>query len=255
MSTANPLDRLQQIAVYRCTVNRLRKHGKNLMILSGILLALVASEFQGRFDDYYLLGIFGIEFLAGFLLYFAPSAEGVIVEGLLSGFLGLAILGRQAVVLANGGEPAWFSLLIGALFVVGAVRQVRSYPRIREAFEETPTPEQLAWLNDLVKEIKKADPKTDPDAVAFSTALPIRGKLLGATGVFVDHWETEIYVVTPPEVEWTTTGKALFGKSVNGKLTIRDRRFMGSVAPESLANFEHWKGAGEPPAVAEVVEE
>jgi hypothetical protein len=64
-------------------------------------------------------------------------------------------------------------------------------------------------------------------------------------------------VVTRPEVVWTTTGKGLFGKSVTGKLRIRDRKFMGTVAPESLANFERWKGAEEPPAeaVAEPVEE
>jgi hypothetical protein len=257
MSTANPLDRLQQIGTYRCTVNRLRQRGKHMLLFTGVLLWLYWQHNNGEIADYVFMGVCALEIGAGLLLYAFPSAEGVILEGVLSILFGLAILFRQAVEVANGGNPFWLSLLFGLAFLMGGVRQMKHYGRVREAFEEKPTPEQLAWLDDLVKEIKKADPKTDPDAVAFSTGMPVRGKLLGDTGVFIDHWETEMYVVTRPEVEWTTTGKALFGKSVNGKLRIRDRKFMGSVAPESLANLERWKAADEPPAeaVAEPVNE
>src|SRR5262245_14589485 len=146
MSTANPLDRLQQIGTYRCTVNRLRKHGKHLMIFTGILLWLFWQANQGQIADYVFMGVCALEIGAGLLLYACPTGEGVIVEGLLSVLFGVAILFRQVIEVVNGGDPFWFSLLFAAVLFLGGVRQFRCYGRVREAFEEKPTPEQLAWL-------------------------------------------------------------------------------------------------------------
>jgi hypothetical protein len=255
MSAESPLARLQQIATYRCVCKRLRHRGKNSMFLGGVCLWATWMTFQGLPADYIFLGIWVAEILLGFWIYTRPSAEGVIIEGLLSLLFGAGVVGRQVLILANNGDPSWFWGGLGVLIIWGGIRHIRSYPAVKVVFEEKPTPDQIEWLEDLVKEIRRADASTDPDAVTFATIPQWKAKLLGDTAILVDRSDQNILVTSRFAVEWVTTGRSLLGKSVQGKLHVGGSVWNGAMDPHSLANFRVWKGVDPAPEHGEPVDE
>jgi hypothetical protein len=253
MERSEPLDRLQKIADYRTAYRFLRTSGKHSMIFGAILLALILQDFGGQPGDALLATICAVEVLIGAWNRFNPSPVGMILDGCWIGLLGVVSIYRFAVMLPVVGRLAWISFAFGVSLLLAAAMRFAWYGRAKRAFADPPTEDQIAWLDELVKEILAADPATDPQAVAFSMGATFKGKLLGDTAVFVMGKDVDLFVAARDDVEFEVTGK-LFGRKPQAMIRIGRRKFPGATLSEAaVANYRRWKD--DAPIEPEVVDD
>jgi hypothetical protein len=177
---------LHRVSVYKQVCEAVRARANNT-IFNGLLFlgitALIAWPGPGK-NGYpfivYVFGAIGIgEVLVGLWKKFAPSPEGVLVDGLLEIAFVASVAYRAYDAVQAGGKPSTFSLIIGAWSLFNAVRTFQAYVNLQRAFTVRPTRQQLAYVEDLLAETEEADPATDATAMAFDTRPRCRAKLLG----------------------------------------------------------------------------
>ena len=246
MTDAAPHDRMQQMADYRTTCRFLVRSGKQgiafgcMFLFLGVVNLLVDPLLAGL-----NFGLGALELLIGLRNRFSPSASGVILDGIMLILLGIWNLSSQAVAIAQGFDPAWFNVAFGAIVIVVGIQRIRRYPRVKAAFDDPPTEEQIAWFDDVVKEVQEAKPG-EGDVVDFRAGFQWKGKRFGDTLIFVDKLDTENLIVDRRDMEWTDKGKALFGGRRLARLRIGERTFgLAEIAPEMLALLESWRNEGE----------
>ena len=246
MTDETPLDRMQKIADFRTTCKFLRKSGKEAMVFGAIILALGAMMFQERLLDYLYIGLGIVELLIGLRNRYAPSASGVVLDGVLMLLFGAWNLTLQAIAIEQGAEPFWFSLAFGAIFVVAGIRRIKKFGRVREAFREPPTVEQIAWFDDLIAEIQSAKEAATPKMVEFTAGVRWKARLIGDTAIFVDKLDMENLIVDRRDIDITDRGKALVRNVRIVRLRIGLRTFAAAeISPAMLAVLESWRSDAE----------
>lgn len=193
---------LQRVAAYRGLCATVRRGGRHNAVFAGLMLLLAASV-VGRGDvSVYIFGLLAAaELLIGLWKWLAPSAEGVLLDGVvLLAFGGWNIV-RNVMVVQAGGQPQGFSIVIGLFLAWSAVRQFRSYALLRRLFADRPTRDQLAWFDDLAAEIRRSDPESDPTALDLPTRPRWKGKLLGSTAFLVAAKGESAVVAGPWDIE------------------------------------------------------
>jgi hypothetical protein len=146
---------------------------------------------------YAVLGV--AELFVGLWKKFAPSVEAVLVDGLILFAFGGFVLLRQVLAWQGigPGQVHPVSILLGIWWLSDGVKAVKGYGALRRAFPERPSRDQIAWFNDLVYEIRAADPETDDAALDIPTSPHWRAKLLGSTAFFVTTRGGSVLVAGP----------------------------------------------------------
>jgi hypothetical protein len=183
---------LRQVAVYRDLRNSVRKKSTGNLIFGGIMLAV----WYFGIPDPMKFGPFGLVYLALAMLEFCvgllnrlwPTAEGILLDGLVLLAFGLWNIARPALIwlkVINGRIDPVFALF-GLFWLYQGVQTVRSYFQLRASLPARPTAAHLRWFDDLVKELRHADPRDDASALALPTDPFLTAKLLGDNAFFLD---------------------------------------------------------------------
>jgi len=194
---------LQRVLAYRELCRSIRSSGRGNVFFAVLFFAFAYFVFQpnagGAANILVLLyaGLALAEIGVGLFKWFFPNAEGVLLDALLLLLFAGINLGSQALVLAMGQNPSLVGVFIGLILLSGAVRRFKNYLDLRRAFADRPTSDQLAWFDDLIYEIKHADPATDDLALDLPTRPHWKAKLLGTTAFFVEKAGREVLVAGP----------------------------------------------------------
>lgn len=244
---------LQRVAAYRELCATVRRGGRHNAVFAALMLFVALSVIQqaGGVVTGYIFGALALaELLIGLWKWLAPSAEGILLDGVvLLAFGGWNIvrnvLGWQA---GGGGQGQTFSLMIGLFLIWGAVGRFRAYGQLRKLFAERPTRDQLAWFDDLAAEIRRSDPDCDPTALDLPSRPAWKAKLLGSTAFLVATKGSSAVVAGPWEIDIVPQGRP--GRRGDRVVMV----LYGQVTPAfeidaaSLDNFRAWAAAtrGEP---------
>ena len=249
---------LRRVAAYREVCERVRKGSSGALIFGGIMLAIwyfgLPDKLKYDWFGIVFLVLGCLEFGSGLLNRLFPSAEGVLLSALvLMSFGGWNIarevlVWQKLVVFPGGGGVSPLFVVLGAMWLVQGFRQAQGYLQLRREFAERPTGAHIRWFNDLLREIKFSDPKTDSQAVYFDTVPPLTGKLLGDTAFFIDRAESTI-IVSRQDVRLEREETA-DNRPPRGYLSIRGVDFRPfPLGTKTWDNYVQWKreGGEEPP--------
>ena len=249
---------LRRVAAYREVCERVRRGSTGALIFGGIMLAIwyFALPEKLKYDWFGIvyLSLACLEFGSGVLNRLFPSAEGVLLAALvLMSFGGWNIarevlIWQKLVVFPGGGGVSPLFIVLGVMWLFQGFRQAQGYLQLRREFSDRPTGAQIRWFNGLLREVKYADPKTDPQAVFFDTVPPLTGKLLGDTAFFVERGDATL-IVSRRDVRLER--EELGGdRPPRGYLSIRGAEFQPfPLGTKTWENYVQWKreGGEEPP--------
>lgn len=195
---------LRRVAAYRALCDRVRRSALGTLFFGGLMLAfwqfVIPNGLKWTPFGYVLLGLAVLELSVGALNRFFPSAEGILLEGVVAAvFGGLQVW--QGLELRRGGgrtSPSFF--VVGVISLLQALGRVREYIAVRREFADRPSAEHIRWFDELAREVRDADPKTDPTALALPTHPFLTAKLLGDTAFFTDG-AGEVIIVAREAVE------------------------------------------------------
>ena len=247
---------LHQVAAYRELCRRVAKSGTHALLFGGFMLFVWYLQFGNAplvriltpFSLLYL-GTAVLEFVAGLMNRFFPSAEGVLLEGVVLVVFGLSVIARQYLMPGPGNGGVVFAVF-GVFWVVQGVRHVRGYTQLRRLFGERPTAAHLAWFEDLLRDVRDADPDADPQALDLPARPRVRGKLLGDTAIFLVGGPDGLVIADRAGVEIDPEPDPDPTKLPTAHLRI-DGISLGRfrLDPENWRNYAAWKAEGEAPPV------
>lgn len=196
---------LRRVAAYRALCDRVRRSALGTLFFGGLMFAfwyfVIPDMLKWSLFGKVYLGLAMLELTVGLLNRFFPSAEGVLLEGLVLIVFGGWNLAREAMVLQGmlPGRVHPLFVVFGAYWILQGFNHARNYFQLRKEFAERPSPEHIRWFDELAKEVRDADPKTDPTAMALPTQPFLTAKLLGDTAFFTDG-AGEVIIVAADEV-------------------------------------------------------
>jgi len=245
--------RLQQVAAYRDLCRRVRRSGRENIFFAGIMLFLAYMLWQGRPNNlvlvFYLILVMG-ELLVGLFKSLAPSAEGVLLDGIVLLVFAAYNFGMQYVLFQNGMPFSPIAIFLGLFMLFGAVGRFKDYKLLRQLFAERPSPEHMAWFDDLLREIRSSDPESDELALDLPTQPHWKAKLLGKAAFFVTL-RNEIVLVAGPDDFELLREKADHGTGRRKSLL----NIHGMTYPEfqitdaTWANYQRWRQANPLPEI------
>ena len=244
---------LRRVAAYRDVCASVRKSGTHSLFFGALMLFLWYVAYYGKRDQFSLISVtylsLGVlELFTGLLNRFRPTAEGILLDGLvLIGFGGMNLF-RQYLIWNQGLAPNPILLLFAAFWLFQGFGHVREYAVLRKVFAERPSRAHLRWFDDLIAEIRTADPEADTQALDLPTRPRLRAKLLGDTAIFLtdDH---ETLFVDRRDVTIEREPSKESDRLPTGYLTIEGMDFGGfKLHPENWQNYATWKTeGGQPP--------
>jgi hypothetical protein len=246
----------QRVATYREVCNAVRAGASHTLFNGLLFLGLTALIYNlaGADTFLYLYAAIGVgELLVGLWKKYRPSPEGVLADSLLQFSFAALIAGRQVLLVQAGGKPQTISLLFAAWILFDAVRTFQQYVALRRMFTERPTAEHIAFVDDLVHEIRLAVPDEDPQALDLQTRPALKAKLLGDLAILVETYGGGVTAVSRKDFE-IVREEAGPDRPPTGLLRIEGQgqaRFELSAA--NWSNYARWKAeGGEPPPPVKV---
>lgn len=233
--------RLQQVLAYRHLQAAVRAGATHTLINAVIWLGLTVMLFQG---DPILLAYLGLglaELAVGLWKKVWPTLEAVLADGLVVAGFGLCILGRQLLVWQAGVAVQPISLFLGCWLLYSSWGSFRAYGALRRAFPERPAPEVIRWFDDLIYEIRHADPSTDDQALDLPSKPPWKAKLLGTTAFFVAKKGSEVVIAGPFDFGLVPQDHHDGESHVRVRLHLYDRASKPfDLDDASWANYRKW---------------
>ncbi len=242
---------LRQVAAYRAVCEQVRKKASGSLIFGCMMLGFwwfVYTQIVPK-EQYGVLSIISLtlavlEIGVGLLNRFFPTAEGVLLDALV--VLGFATSNavRGFLLWKSTGRVDPSFVVFGLLMLFQGLMMLRAYFSIVRGMRARPTRAQLRWFNDLLTDLRSADPKEDRRAVAFPSRPAVSGLLLADSAFFLTEGE-EMLIVGRDEVELEAENHPDPTKSPRGFLTLA-----GNPLPPfalSRANWENyaaWKREG-----------
>jgi hypothetical protein len=181
---------LQRVAAYYALCERVRKSSVGSLVFGGIMLSvwyfLLPDRLKCDWFGIVYLVLASAEFGTGLLNRFAPSAEGVLLDGLVLMLFGGWNVLREALTWQGilPGQVSGLFVFFGLYWCYQGLQHCKNYGVLRKLFAERPTWEHIRWYNGLLKEVRFADPKEDAQSLALPTRPPITAKLLGDIAFF-----------------------------------------------------------------------
>ena len=251
---------LRNVAAYRTLCHQVRRGATGGLIFGAIMLAIwyfaIPDREKFRVFGLIYLGLSALEFTAALWNKFRPSAEGVLIDGVVLLAFGAATLLRQYLIWQGQMPGRVFSILVlfGAYWMYSGYGHIRNYAHIRRAFAQRPTAEHLRWFNELLRDVRQADPAEDSTALDLPTSPPVRGKLLGDTAVFLQPGSDNAIIAARDDVEIERELARSPDRDPTGYLVIEGADYGGfPLDPVNWKNYAAWKTEGgqpPPPAAA-----
>ena len=197
---------LRNVAAYRAVVTAVRGSAWGSLafgaFFTGIWYFVIPNKEKYELFGLLYLGLGVLEFTVGLLNLAKPTLEGILFDGVV-----LVVFGVQSAVrnlLLVGAPSPW--LLLSAYWVYSGVQRCRNYFQIRRAFPVRPTAANLRWFNDLIRDVRKADPANDPTALDLPSKPPLRAKLLGDTAFLVASGTDDLIILAADELALIASG-------------------------------------------------
>lgn len=240
---------MRQVAAYRRVCEQVRRKAIGTMvngfILLGLWYVLDGMHPARRFDLFSMLflGLAVLDIAVGLLNRFFPTAEGILLDGVV--LLGFAASnGVRAFIFWQAGQPYWINALFGVFWTIQAVNILRSYGQIVRGMPARPTRAHLRWFNGLLADLRAADPKDDPRAMAIPTDPFLTGLLLGDTAFFLDQ-TGEVLIVARERVTVEAEDSPDPDRPPRGYLTIEGVDFPPfKLSRANWENYVAWKREG-----------
>jgi hypothetical protein len=183
---------MRRVAEYRKVCEHVRSRGTHSLVFGLMMLGFwyfvyvhLTKEPWGLFSMI-ALGLAVLEILVGLYQRFFPSAEGLLFDGIVM----LAFAGSNGVRAylwwQVNGRVDYIFIAFSVLWTLQGANLLRSYASLLRRMPTRPTRDQLRWFNSLLADLRDADPKLDPRAVAFPTDPFLTGLLLGESAFFLD---------------------------------------------------------------------
>lgn len=241
---------LRQVAAYRRVCEQVRRKGTGSLVFGCIMLAIWwmidGQHPNKRFELFSLLylGIALLEVGVGLFNRFYPTAEGVLLDAVV--LLGFAASNgvRAFLVWQATKTPDPVFTLFALFWVFQGVMLLRSYRGIVRGMKARPTRAQLRWFNDLLNDLRAADPKADRRAVAFPTEPFVSGLLLGESAFFLDG-TGEVWIVPREDVTLEAENSPDPDRPPRGYLEIGGSAFPPfALSRANWENYAAWKREG-----------
>ncbi|MCZ2341910.1 MAG: hypothetical protein LC104_08960 [Bacteroidales bacterium] len=242
---------LRRVAAYRDLQKAVRKSSRGSLFFGAFMLLIWYGLFGAQNDFgvfslvYLLLG--ATEFAVGLWNRIAPSAEGIFFDGAVLILFGVATLFRQYLIWQGHmrGFLSPFSLMFGAYWLWQGIGHIRSYTILRKAFTQRPTPEHIAWFDQLIAEIRQENPETDDTLLDLPTAPPVKVKLLGDTAIILFLASSEVLVIARGDLTIVPGESAGPDRLPQATLIIEGYEFSAfTLHPENWRNYKTWKLEG-----------
>jgi hypothetical protein len=249
---------LHRVVAYRDLCRAVRRSGRENVFYASLMLFLAYIAWDRGMDPV-IVAVYGslvaAELAIGLFKWAFPSAEGYLLDGLvLLAFAGVYIgVQFQKAQVGRALEP--IVLFLGLYMFWGAINRFKAYRQLRRMFAERPTAEHMAWFDDLIAEIRDADPQSDELALDLPTKPHWKAKLLGTMAFFVGTRGKPIWIAGPDDFE------LLREKTDHGTGRRKAVLFMEAMqSPEfeisdvTWANYQKWRAANPmtgnfPPAI------
>jgi hypothetical protein len=238
---------LRQVVGYREICKNVRSSGGGSLFWGALMLFLwyIAFLNQGRETEpiaimHLVLGV--SEILVGLWKLLAPSPECILVDGII--LLGFAAVNGYRIfdAMQNNEKPWTGSIVFGIMMLISGVQHIRQYFDIRRSLIERPTREHLRYFEDLLKDVRAADPESDPNALDLPTRPAMRAKLLGDNAMFVTK-AGDVIIAAVDEVDLHIVKKEETGE-LEGQLTILNVDFgWCDLTSHNVKNYQAWKAA------------
>ncbi|MFM8274919.1 MAG: hypothetical protein ACKODX_21665 [Gemmata sp.] len=244
--------RLQNVAAYRELRRGVQRSGRENILYALIMFGF--AYFMHRANEQPALvllyaALAGGELFVGLVKWVIPSAEGLILDGLVLLAFAALNLGREYLRFQNGAPPMTTGLFLGGIMLFFAVGRFRAYAGLRKLFAERPSSEHIAWFDDLVRDILTSDPHADPLALDLPTTPHWRAKLIGSTVFFVANNGNSVWVAGPDDF---SLQRSRHDPGTGARKALL--RIQGEAYPEFLlsdaswANYTRWTSERAGPA-------
>ena len=238
---------LQKVAAYRELCRGVRRSGRENVIFASIMLFLtyIANENGAALWFLILYGSLAAgELLVGLFKSLFPSAEGVFLDGVgLLVFAGFNFF-FEYLRFQGGGQLNPVAIFLGLFMLLGAVGRFKAYGQLRRLFADRPSAEHIAWFDDLVREIRAADPQADELALDLPTGPHWKAKLLGTTAFFVGLRDGAVWIAGPDDFEILREKTDRGTGRRRAVLRVHDLPYPEfEVADATWANYSKWRAA------------
>ncbi len=239
--------RLQQVLAYRELCRHIRSSGRSNVLFAILFFAFAYYAFRPNAAGFAAIvvlvygGLALAEIGVGLFKWLFPSAEGILFDALLLLLFAGLNIGVQGVAFALGVKPDTIGLVLGVILLLSAFRRFKNYMDLRKAFAERPTAEQIRWFDDLIYEIRHADPATDDQALDLPTRPHWKAKLLGTTAFFAATSGNDVLVAGPWDFGLAPDERSEGHSHVRVHLHIHDRAYKPfDIDDASWANYRKW---------------
>ena len=187
--------------------------------------------------------------IEGVLVIASPSPGGIIIDGiaiLMIGGWNIAISAMEAT--AGGGSPGFF-MYFGVFQIIAGVKRLADFRHFTN-LPEKPGDEAVSRLNEMVKNVLKARPKSDMSIIEFaakekSVQVSWRGKMLDDAAIFIRKAaRQDIALAEKEEVNIIRQKGPPVRKKIPITCQVGKDMMYGTIAPEHFARYESWKRKG-----------
>jgi hypothetical protein len=241
--------RLQQVVAYRQLCNQVRRSGRENVFFALLMLLLAYLSFQQLGGGLSLILLVYVvlalgEFAVGLFKFLHPSAEGILLDALvLLVFAGFNFVISGLRMLA-GMPPSTIGIVLGVFMLYQAVNRFKLYGVVRKLFAQRPGRDLMAWVDDLVHEIRHADPQTDDLALDLPTSPHWKVKLLGTTAFFAADRGGSLQMAGPDEFQIQREKTDHGTGRRRARLRIGEQYFPEfEIADASWENYQKWLAA------------
>ncbi|MCU0704745.1 MAG: hypothetical protein MUF18_12275 [Fimbriiglobus sp.] len=242
---------LRRVAEYRKVCDHVRGRGLHTLVFGLMMLVFwYFFYYQGlvgqRWGLFSLLalGLAVLEIGVGLLQRFFPSAEGLLLDGIVM-LAFAASNGVRAFLLWQMTKKVDYVFIgFGVLWTLQGLNLVRSYATLVKQMPARPTREHLRWFNGLLADLRDADPKADPRALAIPTDPYLTGLMLGDNAFFLDPLG-EVLITTRRDVTLEFENSPDPAKLPRGYLSIDGHNFPPfKLNRANWDNYVAWKREG-----------
>lgn len=243
---------LQRVIAYRDLCRQVRRSGREnvYFALLMLFLAYLVMPQGGVVDVIFLiyvalaLGEFGV----GFFKFIRPSAEGILLDALVLLAFAVFNFGITGIRMAGGMGASPFGIIFGVFMLMQSINRFKLYGTLRVLFAERPSADQIAWVEDLAREIRHADPETDDLALDLPTTPHWKAKMLGKSVFFVSEIGGALQLAGPFDFQLERERKDHGTGRRRARLSIHGTDYPDfQIDDASWENYRKWLATHVPP--------
>lgn len=240
------LNKFQRISNYRILRRTLRPAGIGSIVF-GLIAIYMGFGGMETSSVNMILGVIGIFLLVeGIWVEIAPTPNGMFVEGIAFLLIGAwNIFVVFANMKAGYGNISRFALILGIWQIMWGFRFFGGNTRLSEQPADKPSNQALKIVDDIVKELTKANPEGTSDVIKFRIKNKLwKGRLARNFGVFVEKGGRDVTFSRKDRVRIQLQDKAQMDKKAMASFIFGDRNLKGMIDLENFERYKAWKAAG-----------